>query len=247
MRIVSWNVNGFRSCISKGLFDFIKSSDADIVCLQEIKTHDTNNRLEISQYYQYWNPAQRNGYSGTAVFSKNQANLLDIEFFDDEGRIIALDYNDFYLINCYSPQVRRDLSRLEYRIDFDEKMQAFLNKLNVNKPVILCGDLNVAHNEIDLKNPKSNTGHAGFTNEERESFAKLIDSGFIDSFRNLYPDKEGAYTWWSYRKGVRERNVGWRIDYVLTSEILKERITESKIYDKILGSDHCPIGIDIKI
>lgn len=148
MRIVSWNVNGFRSCINKGLFDFIKFSDADIVCLQEIKTHNINNRLEISQYYQYWNPAQRKGYSGTAVFSKNQATSMDIEFFDDEGRIIALDYNDFYLINCYSPQVRRDLSRLEYRIDFDKKTQSFLKKIKVNKPVIMCGDLNVAHNEI---------------------------------------------------------------------------------------------------
>lgn len=248
MRIISWNVNGVRSCINKGFYEFIRLSDADIICLQEIKTSDTNSRSEINQYYQYWNPAQKKGYSGTAVISKRQANIINTDFFnDDEGRIIALDYGDFYLLNCYAPQVRRDLSRLEYRMNFDKRLQSFLKKLNIIKPVILCGDLNVAHTDIDLRNPKLNNGHAGFTFEERDSFSKLLNIGFIDCFRSLYPDKEGAYTWWSYRKGVRERNIGWRIDYILASNVLKDHIIESTIYNKILGSDHCPIGIDIKI
>lgn len=245
MNIVSWNVNGIKSCTEKGLFDFIKSNDIDIVCLQEIKTSNVNTRLEISHYSQYYNPAKKKGYAGTAVFSKREANFIDLNFEDEEGRVILIEYEKFFLINYYSPFSGRDLSRLAFRMDFDEKIRNLLEKLSVSKPVILCGDLNVAYSDIDLKNPKLNFGHAGFTESERESFSKTLKLGFFDTFRKLYPDKKDVYTWWSYRKGVREKNIGWRIDYILASENLRDKVVSSTVYSNIFGSDHCPIGVKV--
>lgn len=248
MKIVSWNVNGIRACTGKGFCEFIKNVNADIICLQEIKIHEPLEILELNKYNKCWNHAQKKGYSGTAVFSKFNFKNVDTSLFDDtEGRIIALEYENFYLVNCYIPQARRDLSRLEYRLNFDKKLTEFLKNLERYKPVILCGDLNVAHQEIDLKNPKSNSGHSGFTIEERESFSNLLNEGFIDTFRYFYPDKKDSYTWWSYRKDVRKKNIGWRIDYFVISESLKNNLVNSLIYNEVQGSDHCPIGIEIRI
>lgn len=248
MNIISWNVNGIRACIKKGFCDFAKNINADILCLQEIKIHEPFEIPELKKYQQCWNHALKKGYSGTAVFSKPNFKNVNTDIFNDnEGRVIALEYENFYLVNCYIPQSRRDLSRLEYRLNFDKKLTDFLENLGKFKPVILCGDLNVAHQEIDLKNPKSNFGHSGFTIEERESFSNLLNKGFIDTFRYFRPDKKDAYTWWSYRQDVRRRNIGWRIDYFVISKSLKNNLIDSTIYNNVLGSDHCPVGININI
>lgn len=250
MRIISWNVNGLRACINKGFFEFFDEINADIFCIQEIKMDSTQFRHQLPDYVQYWNPAEKKGYAGTAVFAKNAAKMAVNgigDLFYDEGRLITLEYEDYYLINCYSPHSQRNLNRLEYKMAFDFELTKYIAGLNEKKPVILCGDLNIAHQEIDLKNYKSNKENAGFTLAERSDFDAVLEKGFIDSFRYKYPEKSDAYTWWSYRKGVRERNIGWRIDYIIISDRIKEKINDCSIYSDILGSDHCPVGIDINL
>ena len=250
MKFISWNVNGIRACVNKGFLDFFKRVNADIFCVGETKLQEGQINLEIeSEYLQYWNYAERKGYSGTAVFSKIKPISVFYDFNSDEhpreGRIITLEFANFYLVNCYTPNSKQDLSRLSYRCKWEDDFRKYLIKLKSKKSVILCGDLNVAHNDIDLKNPSSNHNNAGFTNEEREKFTKLLESGFTDSFRYLYPDKIGAYTWWSYIGKARTRNVGWRIDYFLVSNDIRQNIMNSKIYSEILGSDHCPVGLEL--
>lgn len=250
MKFISWNVNGIRACVNKGFLDFFKRVNADIFCVGETKLQEGQINLEIgSEYLQYWNYAERKGYSGTAVFSKIKPISVFYDFNSDEhpreGRIITLEFANFYLVNCYTPNSKQDLSRLSYRCKWEDDFRKYLIKLKSKKSVILCGDLNVAHNDIDLKNPSSNHNSAGFTNEEREKFTKLLESGFTDSFRYLYPDKIGAYTWWSYIGKARTRNVGWRIDYFLVSNNIRQNIMNSKIYSEILGSDHCPVGLEL--
>lgn len=250
MKFISWNVNGIRACVNKGFLDFFKRVNADIFCVGETKLQEGQINLEIgSEYLQYWNYAERKGYSGTAVFSKIKPISVFYDFNSDEhpreGRIITLEFANFYLVNCYTPNSKQDLSRLSYRCKWEDDFRKYLIKLKSKKSVILCGDLNVAHNDIDLKNPSSNHNSAGFTNEEREKFTKLLESGFTDSFRYLYPDKIGAYTWWSYIGKARTRNVGWRIDYFLVSNDIRQNIMNSKIYSEILGSDHCPVGLEL--
>lgn len=250
MRIISWNVNGIRSCINKGFFDFIKCINPDIICLQEIKADRMSTNITLDGYEQYWNPAEKKGYSGTAIFTKNEAEdvLLGIEGnFLNEGRVITLSYPNFYLVNCYSPHSRRDLSHLNYKHQFNCALNNYVQHLTNDKPLILCGDLNIAHQEIDLKNYKSNRGNAGFTQIERDDFSNLLSKGIFDTFRLLYPKREGAYTWWSYMKDVRKNNIGWRIDYTLVSKDLIHMINDAMIYSDILGSDHCPIGLDINL
>lgn len=245
MKFVSWNVNGIRACVKKGFLDYFHEVDADIFCIQESKLQEGQIELELEGYYQYWNYAERKGYSGTAVFTKKKP--LSVSYGigeredEEEGRSIILEFEDFYLVNVYTPNSKRDLSRLDYRLQWEEEIREYLVELNLIKPVIFTGDLNVAHQEIDLKNPKSNVGNSGFTFEEREKMTKLLDSGFVDSFRHLYPDRTDSYTWWSYMSKVRERNIGWRIDYFLVSQQLANSIEEAEIHHEILGSDHCPI------
>ena len=248
MRFVSWNVNGLRACVRKGFLDFFKTIDADIFAISETKLSEGQIDLKIDEsYYQYWNYAEKKGCSGTAVFSKIKPLdvFYDINFGDHpkEGRVITLEFKDFYFVNCYTPNSKQDLSRLSYRCKWEDDFRNYL--ISLKKPIVLCGDLNVAHEEIDLKNPQSNHKNAGFTDEEREKFNELLNSGFVDTFRYLYPKKEGAYTWWSYLRGARSRNAGWRIDYFLVSNCLKEKIKEAKIYSEILGSDHCPAGLEV--
>ena len=250
MKFISWNVNGIRACVNKGFLDFFKRVNADIFCVGETKLQEGQINLEIeSEYLQYWNYAERKGYSGTAVFSKIKPISVFYDFNSDEhpreGRIITLEFANFYLVNCYTPNSKQDLSRLSYRCKWEDDFRKYLIKLKSKKSVILCGDLNVAHKDVDLKNPSSNHNNAGFTNEEREKFTKLLESGFTDSFRYLYPDKIGAYTWWSYIGKARTRNVGWRIDYFLVSNDIRQNIMNSKIYSEILGSDHCPVGLEL--
>lgn len=255
MRFISWNVNGLRAAVTKGFEDFFKSIDADIFCIQETKMQeeqlDMITRSIFDGYYIYFNSAIKKGYSGTAVFSKNKP--LDVKYgigieeHDNEGRVITLEYDKFFFVCCYTPNVKRDLSRLEYRMKWEDDFRNYLLNLDKSKPVILCGDLNVAHNEIDLKNPKTNIGNAGFTNEERSKMTELLKSGFIDSFRYLYPDKTDAYSWWSYMRNAREKNIGWRIDYFITSKSLKDKIKDAAIYPEIYGSDHCPVGLELDI
>lgn len=250
MKFISWNVNGIRACVNKGFLDFFKRVNADIFCVGETKLQEGQINLEIeSEYSQYWNYAERKGYSGTAVFSKIKPISVFYDFNSGEhpreGRIITLEFANFYLVNCYTPNSKQDLSRLSYRCKWEDDFRKYLIKLKSKKSVILCGDLNVAHNDIDLKNPSSNHNNAGFTNEEREKFTKLLESGFTDSFRYLYPDKIGAYTWWSYIGKARTRNVGWRIDYFLVSNNIRQNIMNSKIYSEVLGSDHCPVGLEL--
>lgn len=250
MKIVSWNVNGIRSCFQKGFVEFVKSVAPDIICLQETKADKASANLNLAGYEQYWNPAVKKGYSGTAIYTKIGAVnvLLGIEnLFLDEGRVITLEYPNFYLINCYSPHSKRDLSHLEYKHAFNCALNRYIYHLNSQKPVILCGDLNVAHHDIDIANYKSNKGNAGFTQVERDDFSCLLSIGLVDSFRLLYPQREGAYTWWSYMKDVRKRNIGWRIDYVLISREIAQKTKDALIYSNILGSDHCPIGLDINM
>lgn len=250
MKLISWNVNGLRASLNKGFLDFFKEVDADIFCLQETKMQEGQAEVDTRGYYQYWNSAQKKGYSGTAVFTKHEP--LNVTYgidgrHHDEGRVITLEYETFYLVTCYSPNAQRGLLRLDYRMEFEDDFRAYLVKLNQEKPIIMCGDLNVAHNEIDLKNPKQNIGNAGFSDEERGKFTELLGSGFVDSFRHLYPEKEGSYSWWTYRFNAREKNVGWRIDYFVVSDSIKNKIKDSAIYPEVLGSDHCPIGLDITL
>ena len=249
MKLISWNVNGIRACAGKGFMDFFNSIDADIFCIQESKMQEGQLTLDMPGYYQYWNYADKKGYSGTAIFTKekslSETKGIGIDEHDHEGRVITLEYENFYMVTVYTPNSQNELARLDYRMKWEDDFRAYLKKLEENKPVIVCGDMNVAHNEIDLKNPKTNRKNAGFTDEEREKMTVLLDDGFIDTFRYFYPDQENIYSWWSYRFKAREKNAGWRIDYFLTSESLKDKLIDAKIHTDIMGSDHCPVELDI--
>ena len=251
MKLISWNVNGIRACLTKGFENFFQEIDADIFCIQETKCQVGQVDLEFDNYYSFWNSAEKKGYSGTAIFSKqkpiNVTYGIGIEEHDKEGRVITLEFEKFYMVNIYTPNSKRELERLEYRQIWEDEIRKYLLKLNKIKSVIMCGDLNVAHKEIDLKNPKTNHHNAGFTDEERNKMTELLDSGFTDSFRYLYPDKENCYSWWSYMGHAREKNVGWRIDYFIVSNALNEKIIDAKIHSSIMGSDHCPVELDISI
>lgn len=250
MKLISWNVNGIRACVQKGFIDFFNKEDADIFCIQESKLQEGQINLELQGYHQYWNYAEKKGYSGTAVFTKKEPISvrygLGIEEHDKEGRVIACEFEDFYVVTVYTPNSKSELERLDYRMVWEDDFRFYLKSLEEAKPVIVCGDLNVAHKEIDLKNPKSNRKNAGFTDEERAKFTELLGAGFIDTFRYFYPDTEGIYSWWSYRFKAREKNAGWRIDYFCTSESLKERLVSAKIHTEVFGSDHCPVELVIK-
>lgn len=251
MKIISWNVNGLRACLTKGFEEFFNNMDADIFCLQETKMQPEQAELTLEGYHKYWNSAVKKGYSGTAIFTKKEplgvTYHLGLDKHNDEGRVITLEYDNFYMVTVYTPNSKRELARLDYRMEWEEDFREYLLKLNEKKPVIVCGDLNVAHTEIDLKNPKTNTMNAGFTIQEREKMTTLLGNGFIDTFRYLYPDVTDAYTWWSYMFKAREKNAGWRIDYFLVSDILKTKIVDSIIHKDILGSDHCPVELDIDL
>ncbi|MBT2689710.1 exodeoxyribonuclease III [Bacillus sp. ISL-47] len=251
MKLVSWNVNGIRACVKKGFIDYFYNVDADIFCIQESKLQEGQIDLVLEGYHQYWNYAIKKGYSGTAVFTKQEPLSIRYSIDDTEtepeGRILTLEYEEFYLVNVYTPNSQRDLARLPYRLEWEERIRDYLLELDQIKPVILCGDLNVAHQDIDLKNAKSNRGNSGFTDEERGKMTGLLNSGFVDSFRYKYPEAEGAYTWWSYMAKVRERNIGWRIDYFIVSERLKDKIKDAQIHCDIMGSDHCPIALELNI
>ena len=250
MKFVSWNVNGLRAIYKKGFEESFKELDADIFCIQETKMQEGQIELDLQGYYQYYNYAERKGYSGTAIFTKKEplkvSYGIGIEEHDKEGRVITLEFDKFYMVNCYTPNSGRELARLEYRMTWEDEFKKYLIKLDKQKPVIICGDLNVAHTEIDLKNPKSNRKNAGFTDEERSKIEELLNSGFTDSFRKMYPDKEGAYTWWSYMFNARANNAGWRIDYFLVSDRISKNIKDAYIYSEIMGSDHCPVGLEIE-
>ncbi|HZG15211.1 MAG TPA: exodeoxyribonuclease III [Candidatus Bathyarchaeia archaeon] len=249
MKMVSWNVNGLRACMNKGFQDYFNEVSADIFCIQETKLQEGQIDIEIgSEYYHYWNYAEKKGYSGTAVFTKIQPLSVRYgleEDYEPEGRILTLEFNHFILVNVYTPNARRDLSRLDYRLEWEDRFRAYLMQLDAQKPVIVCGDLNVAHQEIDLKNAKSNRNNSGFTPEEREKMTNLLAAGFIDTFRHFYPDKTDAYTWWSYMAKVRERNIGWRIDYFLASSRLAPSLVDAQIDAHVMGSDHCPITLQL--
>lgn len=250
MKLVSWNVNGLRACMGKGFMDFFKEADADIFCIQESKLQEGQITLELPGYHQYWNYAVKKGYSGTAIFTKEEplsvSYGLGLEEHDQEGRVITLEFPDFYMVTVYTPNSQDGLARLNYRMTWEEEFLKYLKKLEEKKPVIFCGDLNVAHKEIDLKNPRTNRKNAGFTDEEREKFSVLLENGFIDTFRYFYPDLKDAYSWWSYRFHAREKNAGWRIDYFLVSPQLKERLEDAVIYKDVFGSDHCPVALLLK-
>ena len=249
MKLISWNVNGIRACIQKGFIDIFNELDADIFCIQESKLSEGQLELDIPGYYQYWNYAKKKGYSVTAVFAKKEPVSvtygLGIEEHDNEGRVITLEYEEFYLVTVYTPNSQTELKRLDYRMQWEDDFKTYLKKLEENKPVIICGDLNVAHEEIDLKNPKTNRMNAGFTDKERNKMTALLNSGFIDTFRYFYPDRAGIYSWWSYRFSARQKNAGWRIDYFLVSESLKDKLVSADIHTDIYGSDHCPVELDI--
>ena len=251
MKLVSWNVNGLRACVRKGFLDYFETVDADIFCVQETKLQEGQIDLQLKGYAQYWNYAVKKGYSGTAVFTKEKPLTVKYGVGDsdheEEGRILTLEFEQFYLVNVYAPNAQRDLARLPFRLEWEEAMRAYLKKLDACKPVILCGDLNVAHQEIDIRNVKSNIGNSGFTFEERGKMTELLTEGFVDTYRHFYPDKEDAYTWWSYMRNVRERNIGWRIDYFIASEKLKPALENAEIHSQILGSDHCPIVLEIDL
>ena len=251
MKLISWNVNGIRACITKGFEESFQKLDADIFCIQETKCQENQVKLELPGYYQYWNFANRKGYSGTAVFTRqepmNVVNGIGIEEHDKEGRVITLEFEKFYLVTVYTPNSQSELKRLSYRMEWERDFLAYLLKLQEKKPVVCCGDLNVAHQDIDLKNPKSNRKNPGFTDEERERFTRVLQSGFIDTFRYFYPDQENISSWWSYRFKAREKNAGWRIDYFIASPQLESRLEDAKIHTDILGSDHCPVELDLKI
>ena len=250
MKLISWNVNGLRACMNKGFQDCLAASGADIFCVQETKMQKGQAEFDFSGYEEYWNSAEKKGYSGTAIFTKikplNVSYDMGIAEHDQEGRIIAAEFDDFYLVNVYTPNSQRELARLDYRMQWEDAFRAYVKELDEKKPVIICGDLNVAHKEIDLKNFKTNHKNAGFTDEERAKMTELLEAGFTDSFRHLYPDKEGIYTWWSYMFKAREKNAGWRIDYFVVSNRLADRISDSLIYTDIMGSDHCPVGLILK-
>lgn len=250
MKFISWNVNGIRACLTKGFMDFFNNEDADIFCLQETKVQAGQVELDLKGYHQYWNYAEKKGYSGTAVFTKQEPLSvkygIGIEEHDKEGRVITLEFSDFYFITVYTPNSKTELERLDYRMVWEDEFRKYMKDLEKEKPVVVCGDLNVAHKEIDLKNPKTNRKNAGFTDEERNKFTELMDAGFIDTFRYFYPEQEGIYSWWSYRFKAREKNAGWRIDYFLTSASMKDRLVSAKIHTEILGSDHCPVELVIK-
>ena len=250
MKLISWNVNGLRACMGKGFMEFFEEADADIFCIQESKLQEGQISLELPGYHQYWNYAVKKGYSGTAVFTKKEplsvSYGIGIEEHDQEGRVITLEFPDFYMVTVYTPNSQEELARLPNRMTWEEEFLKYLKKLEETKPVIFCGDLNVAHKEIDLKNPKTNRKNAGFSDEEREKFSVLLENGFIDTFRYFYPEAEGAYSWWSYRFHAREKNAGWRIDYFLVSSQLKERLEDAVIYKDVMGSDHCPVGLFLK-
>ena len=251
MKLISWNVNGIRACVGKGFLEFFKEADADIFCIQESKMQAGQLELDLPGYHQYWNYAEKKGYSGTAIFTKrkplSETYGMGIEEHDKEGRVITLEFEDFYMVTVYTPNSQNELARLDYRMTWEEAFLAYLKKLEENKPVIVCGDMNVAHKEIDLKNPKTNRKNAGFTDEEREKFSILLENGFVDTFRHFYPEQEGIYSWWSYRFKAREKNAGWRIDYFLVSEILKDKLRDAKILTEIFGSDHCPVELQIEL
>lgn len=251
MKFVSWNVNGLRACVQKGFADFFTEADADFFCLQETKLQEGQIELDFPGYRQYWNYAQKKGYSGTAIFTKHTPISvrygLEISHLDTEGRLITLEYPQFYLVTCYTPNAQQELARLPHRLEWEKAFADYLVALDKEKPVIICGDLNVAHQEIDLKNPSTNRGNAGFSDEERLCFTELLNHGFVDTFRHLNPDKTGAYSWWSYRFQARKNNAGWRIDYFLVSERIKDLIADAPIYADIYGSDHCPVGLTLTL
>ena len=251
MKLISWNVNGLRACVGKGFLDFFEKEDADIFCIQETKLQEGQIELELPGYFQYFNSAEKKGYSGTAVFAKKEplqvAKGIGMDEHDKEGRVLTLEYEDFYLVTVYTPNSQRELTRLSYRMQWEQDFLAYLKKLEEKKPVIFCGDLNVAHKEIDLKNPSTNHKNAGFTDEERQKFTELLDAGFIDTFRYFYPDVTGVYSWWSYMFQARAKNAGWRIDYFVVSECLKEKLEDAKIHTDVMGSDHCPVELDIAL
>ena len=246
-KFISWNVNGIRACVQKGFMESFAELDADIFCLQETKLQAGQIELDLPGYHQYWNYAEKKGYSGTAIFTKEEPISvflgMDKPEHDTEGRLITLEFENFYFVGCYTPNAQDGLKRIDYRMKWEDDLREYLSSLSANKPVVYCGDLNVAHNEIDLKNPKSNRGNAGFSDEEREKFSQLLAAGFTDSFRHLYPDVEGAYSWWSYRFQARAKNAGWRIDYFVVSDYIKDKIIDSKIHPEIFGSDHCPVEL----
>ena len=249
-KMISWNVNGLRACVGKGFLDVFHELDADIFCIQESKLQEGQIDLELPGYYQYWSYAEKKGYSGTALFSKEEplsvSYGLGIEKHDHEGRVITAEYPDYYVVTCYTPNSQNELARLPYRMEWEDAVRAYLKKLEQRKPVVLCGDLNVAHEEIDLKNPKTNRKNAGFSDEERAKMTELLSAGFIDTFRYFYPDKTGEYSWWSYRFNARKNNAGWRIDYFIVSESLKDRLVSASIHQEIFGSDHCPVELEMK-
>jgi exodeoxyribonuclease-3 len=251
MKFISWNVNGIRACVNKGFLDFFNQENADIFCLQETKIQEEQIPFQLEGYYQYWNFAQKKGYSGTAIFTKiepiNVSCGIGLEEHDQEGRVITLEFDKFYMVTVYAPNSQRGLARLEYRMKWEDDFLNYLKDLEKLKPVIFCGDLNVAHKEIDLKNPKTNKNNAGFSTEERDKFTQVMDQGFIDTFRYFYPEQSGAYTWWSYMFNARENNAGWRIDYFCVSEELTNQLKDAVIYNEVLGSDHCPVGLEINL
>ena len=248
-KLISWNVNGLRACVTKGFIDFFNSVDADVFCLQETKLQEGQIDLDLQGYHQYWNYAEKKGYSGTAIFCKDEPLSvtygIGIEEHDKEGRVITAEFENYYVVTCYTPNSQNELKRLDYRMEWEDAFRAYLKKIEENKPVILCGDLNVAHKEIDLKNPKTNRKNAGFTDEERGKMTALLESGFVDTYRHFYPDTEGVYSWWSYRFKAREKNAGWRIDYFITSKALEDSLNGADIHTTILGSDHCPVELTI--
>lgn len=250
MKFVSWNVNGIRACLQKGFMDYFNAVDADFFCIQESKCQAGQVELDLPGYEQYWNYAVKKGYSGTAIFTKhkplNVSYGIGIEVHDQEGRVVTLEMEDFYMVTVYTPNAQDELARLDYRMSWEDDFRAYLDKLQQHKPVIFCGDLNVAHKEIDLKNPKTNRKNPGFSDEERGKFTELVEAGFVDTFRHFYPDLEGAYSWWSYRANARKNNTGWRIDYFCTSEALRSRLTKAEIHADILGSDHCPVMLEME-
>lgn len=250
-KFISWNVNGLRACVTKGFMDFFNEIDADIFCVQETKLQDGQIDLDLPGYHQYWNYAEKKGYSGTAMFTKQEpisvAYGIGIEEHDHEGRVITAEFDSFYAVTCYTPNSQNELRRLDYRMTWEDAFLDYLKKLNEKKSVVLCGDLNVAHKEIDLKNPKTNRKNAGFTDEEREKMTVLLDSGFTDTYRHFYPDTEGVYSWWSYRFKAREKNAGWRIDYFITSKSIDDKLTDAKIHTEVFGSDHCPIELTAEL
>ena len=251
MKLISWNVNGLRACMQKGFMDFFNDTDADIFCIQESKLQEGQIDLTLPGYFQYWNYAEKKGYSGTAIFTKKEplsaAYGIGIEEHDKEGRVITLEYDNFYMVTCYTPNSQNELARLPYRMRWEDAFLAYLKKLDEKKPVILCGDLNVAHREIDLKNPKTNRKNAGFTDEERTKMTELLANGFTDTFRHFYPDLEQVYSWWSYRFKAREKNSGWRIDYFITSQRLDGQLEDAKIHTAVMGSDHCPVELTLNL